>query len=73
MQVVPVEGRAQGRQAVFTYSTAERAWSEDQRPLDPGTWVFQEYAEGDHGTRMFDAAPEVADDLLAFYGPFVAR
>lgn len=53
--------------AVFTYSTAERDWSEDQRGLDPGTWVFHEYAGGDHGTRMFDAAPEVVDDLVAFF------
>lgn len=52
--------------AIFTYSTAERAWSEAQRPLDPGSWAFHEYPNGDHGTRMFDAAPEVADDLVGF-------
>ena len=52
--------------AVFTYSTDERDWSEAQRALDPGNWTFHEYATGDHGTRMFDVAPEVGDDLLAF-------
>jgi pimeloyl-ACP methyl ester carboxylesterase len=55
--------------AVFTFSTAERDWSEAQRPLDPGgatSWTFHEYPDGDHGTRMFEAAPAVADDLVAF-------
>lgn len=56
--------------SVFTFSTAERAWSEDQRPLDPGTWSWLEYPEGDHGTRMFDADPTVTDDLTAFFAPF---
>jgi pimeloyl-ACP methyl ester carboxylesterase len=53
--------------AAFTYSTAERDWSVDQQPLDPGTWSFLEYPDGDHGTLMFDAAPEVGDDLVAFF------
>ena len=55
-----------GVPAAFTYSTAEAGWSVDQQPLDPGGWSFLEYATGDHGTRMFDAAPEVAGDLTAF-------
>jgi len=55
-----------GVPSAFTYSTAEAAWSVDQQPLDPGSWSFLEYASGDHGTRMFDAAPEVADDLETF-------
>ena len=53
--------------AVFTYSTAEAAWSEAQQPLDPGTWSFLEYTDGDHGTRMFDAKPKVKGDLEAFF------
>lgn len=53
--------------AVFTYSTEESEWSLAQVALDPGTWVFHEYPDGDHGTKMFDAAPEVADDLDAFF------
>ena len=53
--------------AIFTYSTGERDWSVNQQPLDPGTWSFQEYAEGDHGTKMFSAAPEVEEDLEGFF------
>lgn len=53
--------------AVFVYATDEREWSEAQRPLDPGTWAFHEYPNGAHGTHLFEAAPEVADDLLRFY------
>jgi pimeloyl-ACP methyl ester carboxylesterase len=52
--------------AVFTYSTAEAAWSVAQAPLDPGSWSMLEYADGAHGTDMFGAAPEVSDDLDAF-------
>lgn len=43
----------------FTYSTEERAWSEAQRAHDTGSWAFHEYADGDHGTRMFAAEPGV--------------
>ena len=50
--------------AVFTYSTEEARWSERQQDLDPGSWRFLEYAEGDHGTKMFEAAPEVSADLV---------
>jgi pimeloyl-ACP methyl ester carboxylesterase len=53
--------------AIFTYSTAERAWSEEQRALDPGSWELREYPDGAHGTDMFEAAPEVQGDLLAFF------
>jgi pimeloyl-ACP methyl ester carboxylesterase len=53
--------------SVFTYSTAENEWSLVQQTLNPGSWVFHEYADGAHGTQMFDAAPQVADDLDAFY------
>ncbi len=53
--------------SVFTYSTDEAAWSEGQMDLDPGTWAFHEYPGGDHGTLMFSAAPEVADDLEMFF------
>jgi pimeloyl-ACP methyl ester carboxylesterase len=56
--------------AIFTYSTAERAWSEAQRPLDPGTWSFREYPDGAHGTKMFDAVPTFAQDLASFLAPF---
>ncbi|MEN0061911.1 MAG: hypothetical protein AAGA48_07140 [Myxococcota bacterium] len=59
--------------SVFTFSTAERAWSEDQRDLDPGTWSFQEYDGGAHGTRMFDAKPDVTADLVGFFGGVLAE
>jgi len=55
--------------AAFTFSTLESGWSQAQAGLDPGTWSLLEYLEGDHGTRMFDAAPEVTDDLVAFFAP----
>jgi len=57
--------------SVFTYSTAERAWSEAQRPLDPGTWSFLEYEGGDHGTRMFEAKPRVTRNLVDFFAPLL--
>lgn len=54
----------------FTYSTDERAWSVDQQSHDSGNWTFLEYPSGDHGTRMFDAAPQVGADILtALAGP----
>jgi predicted alpha/beta-fold hydrolase len=53
--------------SVFTYSTAEKAWSVDQQGLDPGSWLFEEYADGDHGTKMFDAEPSVSADLEGFF------
>ena len=46
--------------------SAEAAWSIDQMTLDPGSWLFLEYSGGDHGTRMFDAAPDVGDEIVAF-------
>ena len=52
--------------AVFTFSTDERGWSAAQQPLDPGTWRFLEYADGAHGTGMFEAEPAVTADLDAF-------
>lgn len=52
--------------AVFTFSTAERAWSAALQEGAPMDWRFHEYPEGDHGTRLFTAAPEVSADLLQF-------
>lgn len=59
---------AVGVPALFTFSTAERAWSVDQQAVDPGGWAFLEYADGDHGTEMFSAAPEVGGDIVGFLG-----
>jgi len=52
---------------VFTYSTAERDWSVEQQAIAADSWVFEEYPNGAHGTQMFDVAPEVEDDLAAFF------
>jgi pimeloyl-ACP methyl ester carboxylesterase len=57
--------------AIFTFSTEERSWSAAQESLDPGTWSFVEYSNGDHGTLMFAAAPEVSDDLVGFFADVV--
>ncbi len=51
---------------IFTYSTVERAWSVAQQDLGHDEWVFLEYEGGAHGTQMFDAKPEVKDDLVDF-------
>ncbi|MCB9777003.1 MAG: hypothetical protein H6742_00395 [Alphaproteobacteria bacterium] len=51
--------------AFFTYSTAERAWSVDQEPLDPGSWSFREYEDGAHGTHMFEAVDDFGADIEA--------
>ena len=58
---------AEGIPSVFAFSTSERAWSVDQEALDPGAWTWLEYADGAHGTAMFDAAPEVATDLDGWF------
>lgn len=52
--------------SIFTYSTAERAWSVEQQDLGRSSWVFKEYEGGAHGTQMFNSKPEVKDDLVAF-------
>ncbi len=57
---------AEGIPSAFTFSTAEREWSVEQEALDPGTWSFLEYPEGAHGTKIFEASPEVADDVDAW-------
>jgi pimeloyl-ACP methyl ester carboxylesterase len=62
------EVAAVGVPAMFTFSTEERAWSVAQEPLDPGSWAFSEYGAGDHGTKMFAAAPEVSADIVSFLG-----
>ena len=49
--------------AVFTFSTEERAWSAALKDVSP-KWVFHEYPGGEHGTKMFEAKPQVERDLL---------
>lgn len=50
------------------YPEEEAGWPEAQRALDPGTWTFRVYADGEHGTLLFASNPEVAEDLRAFLG-----
>lgn len=46
--------------------TSEAAWTEAQRPLDPGTWEIHEYPGAGHGTQMFDGTAELAGHLDAW-------
>ncbi len=48
---------------LFVFSTAERAWSAAFEPGAAATWAFIEYADGAHGTGVFDAVPESVDDV----------
>lgn len=57
--------------AIFTYSTAERDWSVGQQGIADDVREFHEYPAGDHGTKMFAAAPEVADDLVSWVSTVV--
>lgn len=52
-----------GFPVLFTYSTEERAWSEAQRG-GSDRWTFMEVEKGAHGTKMFEAHPPFAEDLL---------
>ena len=49
--------------AVFTFSTEEREWSAGLKDVSP-KWVFHEYPGGAHGTKMFEAKPQVERDLM---------
>jgi len=53
--------------AFFAYSTAEAAWSNNQKGSQSG-WDFFEYPNGDHGTRLFTSGDKAQfrDDLLAW-------
>ena len=57
-----------GGAAVFTYSTAERDWPLAQQAIAPPDWTFLEYGPNGHGTQLLERAPEVADDLLEWFG-----
>ena len=47
----------------FVYSKAERAWSAGFESGKGAGWTFKEYDPGDHGTRLFTAAPQSMDDV----------
>ncbi len=50
--------------AIFTFSTEEREWSVAQEQKSE-VWNFSEYTYGAHGTKMFEAEPQVREDLYA--------
>jgi len=50
----------------FVFSTSERAWSAQFEAGAPGRWRFEEYADGAHGTGMFDAVPGSVDVVADF-------
>lgn len=50
------------------YPETEAGWPEARRALDPGTWTFRVYPDGEHGTLLFESNPEVAEELRAFLG-----
>jgi pimeloyl-ACP methyl ester carboxylesterase len=52
--------------SLFSYASDEAEWSNAQQEANPGPWVFQEYADGAHGTHLFEAAPSLGDDIEAF-------
>jgi len=51
--------------AFFLYPPSESAWPEAQQSHDPGTWRFESYEGGAHGTRMFTTSvnEQVQEDL----------
>lgn len=70
----PVEN-ALSMPILYTYSTAENAWSVAQQAHDTGAWQFREYASGDHGTLMFGTShsAEITADIVAFGQASFAR
>ncbi len=56
----------------FVFSTAERAWSAGFIEGAPAPWVFDEYPNGAHGTRMFGAAPSAIDRVAGWLDEVVA-
>ncbi len=51
--------------SIFTFSTAERAWSARSKDDHP-SWVHVEYGGGEHGTKMFSVKPEVGPTIVDF-------
>lgn len=50
----------------FVFSTQERAWSAAFEAEGAPAWVFDEYPDGAHGTRMFGAAPAAIDAVAGW-------
>lgn len=49
----------------FGYPDFESSNNDRFQEADPGAWTFKEYADGEHGTKMFATTPELETDLLA--------
>lgn len=50
----------------FAYPSAEATWNDGVEALGVGVWSFVEYAPGDHGTRLFSAAPDSIGGVIDF-------
>jgi pimeloyl-ACP methyl ester carboxylesterase len=50
---------------LFVFSTAERDWSTAFDTVTaPTSWLFMEYLNGDHGTRLFDVEPNSIQTIV---------
>lgn len=52
--------------SIFAYPTSEAAWADAQAARAVEGWAFREYPGGDHGTRLFDSSPAIAQELVTF-------
>ena len=50
----------------LVFSTDESAWSAQFEADAPAIWQIVEYADGAHGTNIFNAAPESMDAVANF-------
>ena len=64
--------RLGGADALLLYLETPRAYMHTLKiaiadpSREPGGWSFEVYAPGDHGTRLFAAAPESMDRVVTF-------
>jgi pimeloyl-ACP methyl ester carboxylesterase len=48
---------------MLTWPETEAAWNEAQRPLDPGTWRFEQYPGDLHAALILPVEPRVGEDI----------
>ena len=53
----------------FGYPAFEADSNTRFEEANPGTWSFQEYDPGDHGTKMFANTPELETDIVEWLTP----
>jgi hypothetical protein len=59
---------------LYVFSTKEREWSAGfDTAQAPAGWRFDEYPTGQHGTKMFAAAPESVERVATWVAQIVAR